>query len=78
MPADWLKRQLKAQVSFILKQLGYSIRPGEIDVVRSGHYLRAVFIWRVGQPGTWLSPVSRTDPFRVSLTVRHWLQGQRN
>ena len=52
---DLKAKQLKAEVRQIAQELGGPIRPDFIEVIRTGAYIRVVFLWPLGKPGQWLN-----------------------
>jgi hypothetical protein len=82
-PASWgsgevIEQRLKAELRSILKQLGRALKADELNVVRHGAYFQAVFVWPMGQPGTWLPQPARPHPLQVSGVMRRWIKTQRN
>ena len=82
-PSSWgsgevIEQRLKAEMQSILKSLGKAVKADELNVVRYGGYFQIVFVWPLGQPGTWFPPVKRPHPLQVSGIVQGWIKQQRN
>jgi hypothetical protein len=73
---DPLPKQLESEIHQIAKDLGLAVRKDCLNVVRTGRYFRASFIWPMGKPGRLLKQEKKTEAF--SFLIRPWLRRNRN